>query len=196
MEEFECSDCGATVKSNNKYCPSCGVKFEDDGVVSENASYEMNYEDILTLLIGTVEENVHPSELVQACKKFNMRQINYFNINEDPLFDFGYNFIFQPKSGEEAKLEIIEIEGYLLQSGFQILYKPKLSIEQINKDFSLLYSSLKSYYTKEQPQSLGELEIINFYNEVSQCYISKSKVNGQDVLNFRISNKEVWMRYN
>ncbi len=156
----------------------------------------MNFEDILTLLIGTAEEKVQPYKLIETCKKFNMRQIEYFNINEDPLFELGYNFIFLTENGEEARLEIIETDGNLLQSGFQIIYKPRLLFAKMNKDFSFLYNSLQSYYLNEQPQSFGEMEIINFYNEVSQCYLNKSKINGQDVLNFRASNKEIWMRYN
>ena len=156
----------------------------------------MNFEDILTLLISTAEEKVNPSELVHACKKFNMNQIEYYNINEDSLFDFGYNFLFQTESGEEARLEIIEIDGNLLQSSFQINYKPSIFFAKINKDFSVLYNSLQSYYINEQQQSYGLIELYIFFNETSQCYLSKFKAIGKDVLNFRVTNKETWMKYN
>jgi hypothetical protein len=155
----------------------------------------MNFEEILTLLIGTAEEKVKPSELIEACNKFNMRPVEYININDDLLFDSGHIFIFQTESGEEARLEIIEFEGNLLQSGFQIIYTPRLLFSKINKDFSLLYTSLQIYYINEQPQSFGEFELFNFFNENSQCYLSKSKINGRDVLNFRVANKDVWMKY-
>lgn len=156
----------------------------------------MNFEEILTLLIGTAEEKVKPSELIEACNKFNMRQIEYININNDPLFNIGYNFIFPSQSGEEARLEIIEVNGNLLQSGFQIIYKPKILFKKIDKDFSFLYNSLKSYYINEQPQNYEGIELYNFFNKTSQCYLSKSKVNRQGVLNFRISNKDIWSQYN
>ena len=156
----------------------------------------MSLEDILTLLIGTSEEKVGVDELVAACKKFNMKQIEYFNLNQDPLFETGYNFIFQTDNCEEARLEIIEVDKYLLQSGFQIIYKPKIFSKKINNDFSYLYNSLQSYYLNEDPQNYGGIELYNFFNEISQCYLSKSKVNGQDVLNFRVTNKEIWRRYN
>jgi len=156
----------------------------------------MSFEDVLTLLIGTSEEKVSPAELVVACKKFNMKQIEYFNINQDPLFEKGYNFIFQTDDRQEARLEIIEVDKYLLQSGFQIIYKTKIFSKKISKDFSYLYNSLQSYYLNEDQQNYGGIELYNFFNEISQCYLSKSKVNGQDVLNFRVTNKEIWQRYN
>ena len=156
----------------------------------------MNFEDVLTLLIGTAETKVNPSKLIEACRKLNMQQIEYFNINGDPLFNIGYNFIFKTQSGEEARLEIIEVDGSLLQSGFQIIYKPRIFFQIIKKDFSYLYNSLQSYYGNEQIQNYQEIEIYNFFNEISQCYISRSKVDGKHVLNFRISNKETWKKYN
>lgn len=156
----------------------------------------MNFQKILTLLIGTLEDNVNPSELVTACKKYNMQQVEYFNINNDPLFEKGHNFIFQVGNGEDVRLEIIEVDGNLLQSGFQIIYKSKMLFPKINKDFSYLYNSLQSYYLNEEPQNFGGIELYNFFNDASQCYLSKSKVNGQDVLNFRITNKSIWKKYN
>ena len=155
----------------------------------------MNFEDILTLLIGTTESNVKPDELIEACRKYNMLQIEYKNINSDPLFDIGYCFIFNTQSGEEARLEIIEIDGYLLQSGFQIIYKPKIFFRKIKKDFSYLYKSLQSYFKNEEIQNYQGTKIYNFFNNVSQCYISKSVINGKNILNFRISNRDTWSRY-
>jgi len=155
----------------------------------------MNFEQILNLLIGSAEEKAKPSELIKACYKFNMLQIEYININGDPLFDIGYNFIFQTQSGEEARLEIIEIDGNLLQSGIQIIYKPRIFFEKINKDFSYLYNAIQSHYINEQPHRHKGIELHNFFNETSQCYLSKSKVNEQDVLNFRVTNKDIWEKY-
>jgi hypothetical protein len=156
----------------------------------------MSFEDILTLLIGTSEEKVSPSNLLEACTKFNMKQIEYFNVNQDPLFENGYNFIIKTENGEDARLEIIEVEENLLQSGFQIIYKPKLLFPKITKDFSCLYNLLQSYYLMEEAQNFEGIELYNFCNEISQCYLSKSKVNGQDVLNFRVTNKSIWEKYN
>lgn len=156
----------------------------------------MNFEDILILLIGISEKKANPSELISACKKFKMKQIEYFNVDKYPLFENGYNFIFQVSTGEEARLEIIEVDENLLQSGFQIIYEPKLFFKKINKDFSHLHNSLQNHYLNENQQSYGEIILYNFFNETSQCYLSKSKVGGRDVLNFKVSNKEIWTKYN
>ena len=155
----------------------------------------MNFSDILTLLIGTAETKAKPSELIEGCGKFNMQQIEYFNINDDPLFEIGYNFVFKTISGEEARLEIIEIDGSLLQSGIQIIYKPRIFLQKREKDFSYIYNSLQSYYVNEQKQIIMGIQTYNFFNETSQCYISRSKANGRKVLSFRISNKETWTKY-
>lgn len=155
----------------------------------------MIFKDILTLLIGTAESIVKSRELVEACKKFNMLEIEYININGDPLFDTGYCFMFRTQTGEEARLEIIEIDGNLLQSGFQIIYKPKIFFQKIRKDFSFLYQCLQSYYDSPEKQNYHGTELHIFFNDTSQCYLSKSKVQGQNVLNFRISNKDTWCRY-
>lgn len=125
-----------------------------------------------------------------------MREIEYININQDSLFKTGYNFIFLTPDNEEARLEIIEIEGNLLQSGFQIIYKPSFFFSKINKHFSQIYNSLKGYYINELPQNFQGIEIINFTNDKSQCYISKSRINGGRALSFRVMNKEIWGKYN
>ncbi|MDX9925542.1 MAG: hypothetical protein RBS48_12335 [Ignavibacteriaceae bacterium] len=64
----------------------------------------MEINEILTLLIGTAEVNANPSQLIDACKKYGMREIEYININQDPLFKTGYNFIFLTPDNEEARL--------------------------------------------------------------------------------------------
>lgn len=155
----------------------------------------MSLEEILTLLISTCETGVNPAGLIKYCEIVKMKQIEYCNVNNDPLFNTGYNFIFKTEGEEEARLEIIEIDGHLLQSSFQLIYKRKLFSKKINNDFSRLYNSLQILYLNEDPQNYGGIELFNFFNETSQCYLSKSKVNGQDVLNFRVTNKDIWHRY-
>lgn len=156
----------------------------------------MEFDEILTLLIGTTETKAKASELIETCRKFSMHQIEYINFDQDPLFNIGYNFSFNSPAGEVVRLEIIEKDGNLLQSGIQIIYKPSLFYQQINKDFSFIYHSLKSYYVNEQIQKFQGIKIYNFVNEESQCYISKSKANRRQVLNFKVTNKELWHIYN
>jgi len=156
----------------------------------------MNFEDILTLLIGTAETKPNPSQLIEACRKFNMHQIEYYNLNGDPLFNIGYNFIFKTERGEEARLEIIQVDDELLQAGFQVIYKSMFFFQKAKRDFSYIFKSLKTYYHNEQIQDFGVDKIFNLYNDISHCYISRSKINGKEVITFRVSNKETWTKYN
>ena len=113
----------------------------------------MDLENIMTLLIGTAETKVKPSELIEACIKFKMQQIEYFNINGDTLFNIGYNFVFKTERGEEVRLEFIEVDNNLLQSGFQIIYKSRILFQTIKTDFPYLCNVLKNYYVNEQIQN-------------------------------------------
>ncbi|MDI6766933.1 MAG: hypothetical protein QME52_08940 [Bacteroidota bacterium] len=157
---------------------------------------EMGFEEILTLLIGTADEKVKPSQLIEACRKYDMHQIEYININGDLLFKEGYNFLYNSPNGETARLEIIEKDGVLLQSGIQIIYRPRLLFSKINKDFSVLFNLLKSYYGNEQIQTYQGIIIYNFTNQITQCYLTQSTINKQQVLNCRVSNIEIWKMYN
>ena len=96
----------------------------------------MEFDEILTLLIGTAEVNAKPNELIDACNKFDMQEIEYINLYQDHLFNTGYNFMFYAPDNEEGRLEIIEIDGYILQSGIQINYKQKLFFSKFSKHFS------------------------------------------------------------
>lgn len=150
----------------------------------------MNFEDILTLLIGSVEAKDKPGQLVQACKKLNMKPHEYFNIYGEPLYSIRYDFIFDTPNGEKAKLEIIEVDGGdLLQAGFQIAYKDNNTLDI---EFSSLHTFLKERYIQGREDILGH---IKFTNEISQCYTSKTKFNNQFVLNLGITNKEIWKKY-
>jgi hypothetical protein len=51
---------------------------------------------------------------------------------------------------------------------------------------------LKKYYKNEFKQTIQGFGMYNFANELSQCYVYKSKVNGKWILNFKIINKENW----
>jgi len=72
----------------------------------------MSFEDILTLLIGSVEANTKPGQLVQACKKLNMKPHEYFNIYGEPLYSIRYDFIFDTTNGEKPDWKLLKsMEG-------------------------------------------------------------------------------------
>src|SRR2546428_13627233 len=108
----------------------------------------MSFDDILTLLIGSVESKGKAGHLVEACKKIKMKTHEYFNIFGDPQYCTGYNFIFDTPKGEKARLEIVEVDGGdLVGSGFQVIYKDNNTLDI---EFASLYRSLKNYYTNER----------------------------------------------
>ena len=49
MEEFECPNCGVTIKTTEKYCPSCGVRFKDN---NDSKKGENNVKPNAEILVG------------------------------------------------------------------------------------------------------------------------------------------------
>jgi hypothetical protein len=150
----------------------------------------MRFEDVLKLLIGSVEAKDKPGQLVQACKKLNMKPHEYFNIYGEPLYSIRYDLIFDTPNGEKGRLEIIEVDGGdLLQAGFQIGYKDNNTLDI---EFSSLHILLKEHYIQGREELLGQ---IKFANETTQCHLINHKLNNQFALNLGITNKEIWRKY-
>ena len=138
----------------------------------------MTFQDIITLLVGTAEADANPKQLVDTCFKYKMCHIDYINWNNDPLFSVGYAFVLDIND-VPARLEIIETNGKLLQSGFQIIYKPQFLNFKNKKDFNVLRKLLNDYYQNESHQDINGTDLYNFANDISQCYLSKAKVEGK-----------------
>jgi len=56
-----------------------------------------------------------------------MSRSGYINFDNDPLYSNGSNFIFDCYNDEIGRLEIIDVKGKLLQTGFQIIINQNYS---------------------------------------------------------------------
>jgi len=155
---------------------------------------EMNFEDLLKLLTKTAQEKTKASELIATCNNAGLNEIEYFNTYDDPMFNQGRNFLFTTQDGETGRLEIIRFDDELLQAGFQIIYKPNVFFKQVKTDFPLIVNFLKDY-SKEEAEDYQGFETYSFSNDANRCTLSRSKVNGRHVLDFKISNSEIWEKH-
>jgi hypothetical protein len=158
-------------------------------MTNESAQVKISLIKLLRLLIKSIETNELPTNFMDECKALQMTQIDYINFQKDPLFKDGYNFVFDCDINEQGRLEIIEINGKLLQTGFQIIYKNKFLNFKIKKNLIYIRKFLKEYYRNEFLQNINKIIIFNYSNDLSQCYVSKSKMNAKWILNFKILNK-------
>jgi len=135
------------------------------------------------------------SDLVKKCKETGMNEIGYVHTGMDsnlPEFDKGYNLVFKTNDDAEARLEILEKDSIIMQAGIQIVYPTSFFFSKAKKHFKILKDHCDDYFGERLPMNMGGAEILNYGNISSVCYLSKIKVNGRDVINFRVGNKKFW----
>lgn len=151
-------------------------------------------EETFSLLTDSVPED-KASDLVKKCKETGMNEIEYLDTGMDsnlPEFDKGYNFVFKTNDDAETRLEILEKYSIIMQAGIQIIYPPSFFFSKAKKHFKILKDHSDNYYGVSLPMNMGGAEILNYGNISSVCYLSKMKVNGRDVINFRVGNRKFW----
>lgn len=151
-------------------------------------------DETFSLLTNSVPED-KPSDLIKKCKEIGMNEIEYLDTGMDsnlPEFDKGYNLVFNTNDATEARLEILEKDSIIMQAGIQIIYTPSFFFSKAKKHFKILKDYSGIYYGKSLPMNMDGAEILNYGNILSVCYLSKMKVNGRDVINFRVGNRKFW----
>ena len=151
-------------------------------------------DEIFSLLTESVPEH-NASKLFEKCKEIGMREIEYINTGLDsnlPEFDKGYNFVFQINDNVETKLEILEKDFIIMQAGIQSIYSPSIFSSKAKKHFNILKNKSDKYYGEGSPMNMGGVEILNYGNIYSVCYLSKMKSKGRDVINFKVGNRKFW----
>lgn len=83
--------------------------------------------DIIRLSIEAAESQALSEDLINIYWKLNMSRSGYINFDNDPLYSNGSNFIFDCYNDEIGRLEIIDVKGKLLQTGFQIIINQNYS---------------------------------------------------------------------
>lgn len=171
-------------------------KESDNNIQNRSLKAVTKIKYVIKLLIQTAELDSSPNDLISCCINSRMSQIEYLNFDNDPLFSNGNCFQFNCDNGEQGKIEIIEVKGKILQSGFQIIYYPRLFSSKTKKDFLAIRNYIKDHYQNESIQKVNKVNIFNFTNEISQSYTSQSKINGRFVINFKVMNKKNWEALN
>jgi hypothetical protein len=122
-------------------------------------------------------------------------QIEYVNIQDDPLYSTGFTFKFECFAGQ-GFLEIIDFKGQILEAGIKIIYPKKFFSFLSKRDYRIFRDCLISHYKNEQSQVINGIKLYNYANELSQSYASKFKADGKAVNNFNIMNKKNWISAN
>ena len=149
-------------------------------------------DETFSLLTDSVPED-KASDLMKKCKEIGMNEIEYLATGMDsnlPEFDKGYNLVFKTNDDAEARLEILEKDSIIMQAGIQIIYSPSFFFSKAKKHFKILKDHSDIYYGESLPMNMGGAEILNYGNIFSACYLSKMKVNGRDVINFKVGNRK------
>jgi hypothetical protein len=85
-EEFQCSDCGATVPDDAKTCPSCGA------ILDETAETILNEDEFVDFPISS-----HPANLASILALLDENRIKYSVNNNAMESIWGQNFIQLPR---------------------------------------------------------------------------------------------------
>ena len=151
-------------------------------------------DETFSLLTDSVPED-KASDLMKKCKEIGMNETEYLDSGMDsnlPEFDKGYNLVFKTNDDAEARLEILEKDSIIMQAGVQIIYPPSFFFSKAKKHFKILKDDSHIYYGDSLPMNMGGAEILNYGNIFSVWYLSRMKVNGRDVINFKVGNRKFW----
>jgi len=124
-----------------------------------------------------------------------MSEQDYVNLGMDqtlPEFDEGVHVIFESDDRQTAHVEILGRQGMVLQAGFQLIYRPTLFQRKWKKQYDSLCRHLADHYGPGTPMAMSGVVIINYGDERSLAYISRSKANMCTVLTVRVGNRDLW----
>lgn len=154
-------------------------------------------------LIHDSVSNNKSSKMINLCREMKMEEIPYQSVEKDsdlPDFDVGHWFQYKTENDEICRLEILDKEGEILQSGFQIIMNKLWNFSNLNEHFELIKNRCDAVYSKSlPPDNLIEqknVTILNYSYKNMVCYLSKMKVNKQHILTFRVGNKKLWNKEN
>lgn len=152
------------------------------------------YSDITKLLHDAVGK-ISAKSLFIKCKEMGMEEIEYQDFGNDstlPNFDKGFRFEILTENKGRCILEILEKDEDILQAGIQVFFKSSIFSPKINKTYDQIVEILKNYYKPEQEINSPSTELLNFSDNNTLCYVYKTKINGEDLLTFRIGNVKFW----
>ena len=150
--------------------------------------------NIIEFLVKSVA-NMNIIIFVEESNRLGMRQIPYVKSSLDanlPEFDYGYRYQFETDNNIPVTLEVLEKMGKILQAGIQLYYKPSILFSKSKKHYELLLNKLLDLYGHAYPSAFGGIEMINYKDRDTVCYITKTKVNDVEAITVRFGNRDFW----
>ena len=166
-----------------------------EGVAPRRVSAkEVNTLDVVTILINRVSF-ASTESLKRECIEMGMNEQDYLNPGMDqtlPKFGEGVHLIFESDDHQTAHMEILGRQGRVLQAGFQLIYRPTLFLRKWKKQYDSLCRHMADHYGLGTPLAVSGVVTINYGDERSLAYISRSKANMCTVLTVRVGNRDLW----
>ena len=149
------------------------------------------------LLLADSVSVLNADEFVSRCRDTGMVEQPFANTDIDrnlPIFDNGYLLRYITDDDVTAMLEVLEKEERILQAGIQIIYPKTLSSSNLNEHYKKIVKIAESYYGIGQPTLAGIMGILNYGNNETVFYTSKSNVyaTNEELLTFRVGNRDFW----
>ncbi|MBL7961269.1 hypothetical protein JNL27_13640 [bacterium] len=154
----------------------------------------LTYDELIYFIINAVD-SMSSIQAIEECNRLGMKKIEFQHLSADsniPQYDNGYAFTCSTQNNNISQVEILEKEKQILQMGFQIVYKPRLILSRITGDLKRMNAILKNYYGDGVPMAMDNVDILNFGNENTACYISKIKINNYNIITLRVGNRLFW----
>ena len=151
-------------------------------------------QEIISLLVSRVAHTM-ASGLAKKCLDLGMRQVPYLDLGlfpNIPPFEAGHHFRFNPDGNEEALFEILEKDSLVLQAGYQLFLPTSLFFSKAKKRYNQIKEILETHYGVGLPMNVGEIEIINYGNDTTIAYLSKTAVGRTDAITVRVGNRRFW----
>lgn len=149
--------------------------------------------DVTFSLLTDFVSVLSAEEFIAKCSDIGMVEQTFDGTDfyqNQPFFDNGYWFEYITDDDTTAKLEVLEKEERILQAGIQIVYPKTLSSSNLNEHYKKIVRIAESYYGTGQPTQVGNVEILNYGNNETVFYISKLNVDNNDLLTFRVGNRQ------
>ncbi|MEK0337591.1 MAG: hypothetical protein QQN41_09180 [Nitrosopumilus sp.] len=154
----------------------------------------VSLENLCRLLVEAVP-NDSSFVLLNKCKALGMTETEYLEVDMDsnlPDFDKGYHLLTETDDSMQARIEILERGEDVLQVGFQVTYQRTFFFSKSKKHYKMIKPIANDFYGKHFPMKAKDVEILNYGNESSVCYLSLTNMNGVDSITFRIGNRKYW----
>ncbi len=154
-------------------------------------------DETFSLLTDSIPEEI-PSNLVKKCEEIGMKNLRYLDTGFSRSLsdvDKDYSFVFRSNNDAEIRLEILEKDSTIMQTSILIVNQPSFFFSKAKKHFKILKDHSDSYYGEHSIMNMGGEYSLNYGNVSSICYLYKMKVNGEDVIYFKVVNRDYWQKY-